>query len=336
MKNQWLVSTNNYHLRETSIIEPKLEKGVYKTVETLSEVYLQKISDNFDMPAKIYGFEKDFIQRLHKTYAALEGNLGVLFNGIKGTGKTVTAKMFCNEIDLPIIIVSGAHVKLPDFINNIQQEVVVFFDEYEKIYKEYDHSILTVMDGVLDNGFKRIFLLTTNTLHINENLLQRPGRIRYHKTYGDLDLSCINEIVDDLLENKVRRDIVVQFISELEIITVDIVKAIINEINIHDEDPYVFASFFNVKRNEEAYNVYHIFEKEGNKVESLTFPRAKITNVDDLNTGKPFTINNRNLGTILIKAGDMLIVEDTKDNEKVRFQYRLEKYYIVHRSFFKS
>ncbi len=63
-------------------------------------------------------------------------NMGVLLNGVKGTGKSVTAKLICNELKnfLPIIIVDKAYEGLPQFISKIQQEVIIFIDEFEKVF----------------------------------------------------------------------------------------------------------------------------------------------------------------------------------------------------------
>jgi hypothetical protein len=142
--------------------------------------------------------------------------------------------------------VDKAHQGLPQFIANIQQEVIIFIDEFEKVYQEYSSEVLTIMDGVYKTGYKRLFLLTTNNLYINQNMLQRPGRIRYVKTYGDLELPVVKEIIDDLLLYPEFRADCLEAISTLEIITIDLVKAIINEVNIHVESPTKFMDVFNV------------------------------------------------------------------------------------------
>jgi hypothetical protein len=82
-------------------------------------------------------------------------------------------------MNMPVIIIHERYNGISNFLNEIQHDFIVFFDEYEKMYDERDHSILTVMDGVLNNAFRKIFLLTTNKIHVSENMLERPGRIRY-------------------------------------------------------------------------------------------------------------------------------------------------------------
>lgn len=158
---------------------------------------------------------------------------------------------------MPIIIVDANYDGLPQFIAEIQQQVVIFIDEYEKVYQEYSSDVLTIMDGVYKTAHKRLFLLTTNNLFINSNLLQRPGRIRYLKTFDDLDLSVLNEIIDDMLIYPEFRNDCIEIISTLEIITIDLVKAIINEVNVHNESPKDFIDVFNVKgRDDENDKTY--------------------------------------------------------------------------------
>ena len=62
----------------------------------------------------------------------------------------------------------------------INFDCIFFFDEYEKEFRE---SVLSFMDGVRNSQYRKIFLLTTNELEINNNLLGRPSRIRYVRSF---------------------------------------------------------------------------------------------------------------------------------------------------------
>ncbi len=68
-------------------VEPKIPVGVYNILITRRGIFLEKISDEFVFPYKIYGLQNDFINHIIKTYNNTTGNIGVLMNGIKGTGK---------------------------------------------------------------------------------------------------------------------------------------------------------------------------------------------------------------------------------------------------------
>jgi len=338
MNNQWVQSANNFFLREVSQNVELLKPAVYKVESTpMGELYLSHMQDEYDFPYKIYNIETGFINRVIKTYNNTSGNLGILLNGIKGTGKTVTAKQICNKLQLPVILVTNPFDNIPSFINNIQQDVVIFVDEFEKLYSDRDHSVLTIMDGALDNGFRRVFLLTTNTLYINENLLQRPGRIRYLKTYDHLSIESITEIVDDKLVHTHLRSQTIDFIAQLNTITVDIVKAVVDEVNIHEEDPKVFKDVFNIKMMDSKYNVYEIIP--GQEQPALVAANTSIypthfekVHVDD---GTYFRIDidkydEKGMGRIINVVNDnTVVVESTKWDIKTDEEISEIKHYYV-------
>ena len=261
--------------------------------------YLEKMDNKFDFQHKIYGVESELINRVKKTYVNTNRNLGILLNGVKGTGKTVTSKLIANEIGIPVLVVQHAYVGLVDFINSIKQDVIIFIDEYEKIFEER-HTLLTIMDGVLSNEYRKFFILTTNETHINDNLLQRPGRIRYFKTFGNLKPNVVNEIVDDFLVHKHLKKDVVRFVSSLELITIDIVKSIVEEVNIHEESPEAFKDIFNCKKITGRYNVYQLTP---NPLTSTGFDEAKLFEAVKLNRND-FTAGDDLLGNSFYVDGD--------------------------------
>lgn len=232
-----------------------LPVGVYLLVVTPKGFALKNEFKNFTFNYKIYGTETKLIERVKKTYDLSRGNLGMLFNGERGTGKTVTAKQICNKLKLPVIIINSKIENCELFVNSINQDIIVFIDEYEKIFKE-ESEMLTIMDGAINSIYRRVFILTTNNLYINENMIQRPGRIRYLKTFGNMASNVVEDVVDDLLKHKQFKDDILHFISGLELITIDIVKSIILEVNMHREGPDKFKNVFNVKKLSDKHNIY--------------------------------------------------------------------------------
>jgi hypothetical protein len=153
---------------------------------------------------------------------------------------------------------------MPAWLATIPQDIVIFIDEYEKIFGESD-SMLGIMDGALTSKRRRLFLLTTNNLRVNENMLQRPSRIRYVKKFGDLSPEVVTEIVNDCLVHPELIEKTITFCSSLEQITVDIVKAVCEEVNIHHEDPENFADVFNVRKIPGFYSI-SIYTETGWKI----------------------------------------------------------------------
>jgi hypothetical protein len=276
MNIKWQTSGNEYYPSETSQEVERLGKGVYSIRMTPTGVtYLARTQDEFTFGYKLYDIETNFVKRVATTWLNTTGNIGILLNGIKGTGKTVTAELICGEVGLPIILVDRPFKGLGGFLENVQQDCIVFFDEFEKVYgdnvsEEDDQdgianggSILSLMDGTSNKQHRRLFILTTNKPRVNANMLERPSRLRYIKQFGDLSLNAIIEIVDDLLVNKEFKSEVVKFIAQLNIITVDIVKAVINEVNIHNENPSEFEDIFNVTKKERRFDVYWLNRTDG-------------------------------------------------------------------------
>jgi len=340
MSKKWSKTGDIYYLGEVSTQVDKLDKGIYKLdLDKHENFFLTRTKGSFSFPYKIYGKETDFIKRVSLSYENTKGNFGVLLNGIKGTGKTVTAELICNELNLPVIIVSKKFKDLNSYLNDLVEDVIIFFDEYEKIYNDYNDDILTVMDGVLSNQYRKVFLLTTNSIRVNDNLLQRPSRIRYVKTFKDLEISVIEEIIDDKLLDITFRKEIIDFISKLEIITIDIVKSIIDEVNIHNELPESFKHIFNIKSLDSFRNVYELELDGSNFKETLINTKVKIIPVDITadEIGNDFRVGNRYMGEIeSILSDDIFIVTneiDDDDDEVIRKTYRVENYSDVNKLF---
>ncbi len=325
MKKVWSQTGNEFYLGDLATTAPLLENGIYQLEIGAFGFYLKFIETRFEFAYKIYGLEKALIERTKKTYKNTVGNLGILLNGEKGTGKTVTSKILCNDLNQPVILISHFIEESQFFLNSIQQNITVLIDEYEKIYGD-DDNLLTIMDGAMNSEYRRIFILTTNKLYINTNLLQRPGRIRYLKTFKDLSPEIIMEIVDDCLKYKKYRENVIKFISNLEIITVDIVKSIVEEVNIHNEPTEKFRDVFNVRKITGKHNVY-LIGPDKNKTEiskkAEIYPRSFAGDPYEF-VGRSFSINGEYFGNIIeVLNNETIIVVPI--SKKKTLEDRLEK-----------
>lgn len=248
--NSWNKSGGTF--TQTTIsnnLVPKLFNHVYSINYHPKFGYsLIVVEEKFTFPYKVYTHEEKFVKRIVKTYNNISKNLGILLNGVKGTGKSVTAKQICNELNLPVILVSKNTPDLVDFLISIQQECVLFIDEFEKVFdqdEDEQKELLSMMDGARESVYKRVFLLTTNNLYVDNNLLDRPSRIRYLKSYKNLSPEIVELILEDLLVNKELHSDVFEYIKTLELISMDVVKAVIEEVNIHNDVPEHFTDIFN-------------------------------------------------------------------------------------------
>lgn len=238
-KQIWLQDGNIFSQGSaTTVSHPEgLPKGIYEVKVSMTGFYLSKIAESFTFDYKLYGLNQKFIDYVLKTYENTTGNLGVLLDGIKGTGKTVVAKELCNRLQLPVVLVqsmgSDTNSKLIKYLStSIDFDCIFFFDEYEKEFKN-SSDVLSFMDGTYNSIYRKVFLLTTNELDVDPNLLGRPSRIRYKKSFSNLSEEVTREILNDILEDKTAIEKVIELTHSMNIITIDLIKAIATEINIH-------------------------------------------------------------------------------------------------------
>ena len=261
----WIRSGNIFQ-KITGDVCDGIKKGVFNVnADRDRGWFLEKICDEFYFPFKLYDLQNDFIDHMKKTYDNTTGNLGVLFNGIRGTGKSVSAKVFANMLNLPVIAVKSMGDANPAqfaYLSSLEFDCIFFFDEYEKQFEQHrdlneDPSVLQFMDGVYTSRYRRVFLLTTNSLNLNENLLDRPSRIRYVREFGNLEEKTVREYLNDNLVDKNAIEDIVSFVDTLNISTIDILKTICEEVNIHGIDRFLeIKHFFNVSTALFSYETY--------------------------------------------------------------------------------
>ena len=248
-------------------VSPMLDDGIYQIQQNPlnGELFLVRIADEFHFGFKLYGIDETLVKHVLDTYnkQPVKKNLGVLLNGAKGTGKTVTAKVMANKLGLPVILCENPYPGLSRFLAGIDHDCIFFFDEFEKNFRMTcgdgedcaGEDLLSIMDGVYNADHCHIFLLTTNKLRVNDNLISRPSRIRYLKSFGDvIDRKILEEFVDDNLIYKEFKTEIMDFVDSLSMATIDIVKSIVEEVNIHHCSIETFKNFFNVK--EATYRYY--------------------------------------------------------------------------------
>lgn len=257
-KKIWAGSPSTISKIDGNRIYKEIPAGVWEPYSTMAGVFMNKIQDSFDFPHKIYGLEMDFIQHVVRTYEHSSKNVGVLMNGIKGAGKTVTAKTLANQSGLPVILVNANNIALLSYFDDVTQPLCFFFDEFEKIINHKDNEkiapLLSFVDGT-SSASKHLMLFTSNENNISNFFIDRPGRIRYIKQYGSLKAEVVKEIIDDMLIHKEFRKEIIDWVIFFKNLTIDMLISIINEVNIHKMAPKQFSEFFNVDNEKPNYSV---------------------------------------------------------------------------------
>ena len=260
MKNKWIQQGDNFKLTPSSIsVKDSLPNGIYSINQDpmTREFSLNRIADKFEFDFEIINAENKFINHVMKSYENTTGNLGILLNGLKGSGKSVTAKLIANRLNKPVILIDMPYRGISEFLASLEFDCTLFFDEFEKNFdKDENTSILTIMDGVYNCNNRKVFILTTNELKINRCLLSRPSRIRYIKEFESISDEFINVLFDKYLKYQECRESLLKYVKILQTSSIDTIKSLISEVNIHGPESINYIKeIFNAQLIISYYNI---------------------------------------------------------------------------------
>lgn len=187
---------------------------------------------------KIYGVHLSKVQKVLRSYAKFDRNLGVILSGDKGIGKSLFSKLLAIEgikKGYPIIIVNNYIPGIASYLNSINQEVIILFDEFDKTFSRSENEkaqteLLSLFDGIAMG--KKLFVITCNILTgLNNYLVNRPGRFHYHFRFEYPTPEEIREYMEDhLLKSQYKEiDKIISF-SEKIYLNYDCLRAIAFEL----------------------------------------------------------------------------------------------------------
>lgn len=210
-----------------------LAPGLYEIRHNSNgDVWLEVLGGKFEFQEQLFKID-DFNDHFIKYYDEYKKTTAVIFHGKPGTGKTIQAKLLANQLNLPIILVNDYSIMHFDLLDKIHQEVIVFFDEFEKTIGKYadNAEFLSWFDGVSKSSVPKISILTVNDLSLSDKYTGRPGRIRYIKEFDGIDPGLIDDILEYYLKDSSNKEFILSHI-DLKTLTIDKLRALINEVNI--------------------------------------------------------------------------------------------------------
>lgn len=179
--------------------------------------FLEKVEPLEAHEERVFGVHEEKVEKIFKTYKHIGRSLGTILSGGKGIGKSLFARMIAERAateNMPTIIVDTPYPGISSFIDSIEQEALVLFDEFEKTFAknnkegngETQDSLLGLFDGVSTQ--KRLYVITCNELRqVNSFMINRPGRFHYHIEFGNPNHDEIIEYLGYKLDKKYTNEI---------------------------------------------------------------------------------------------------------------------------------
>lgn len=208
-------------------------------VDSYTDAISLEETSGLSLPSKVYCTQRDerFIDKVINSYNLSEsGFTGVMLAGLKGSGKTVMAKMIANKSGLPIINIDK-NIR-PYILRNLVEKlgdtsVCFLFDELDKVLADYDDSVLLqVLDGSDTKGKHMILFTCNDDNEISEYLIDRCSRIRYWREFDEMSPSLIMEVLNDKLNDKKEVKSLTDFIKDnFEVCSFDNITSFVKEAN---------------------------------------------------------------------------------------------------------
>lgn len=240
---------------------------------------------------KIYGDAQDIADHVAEAFEKNDPNknLGVLFSGEKGLGKTLTTRLILEKFydKKPIIIISEYINGMADFISKFKG-CVILMDEFEKFTGgntdsedenslTKQESLLSIFDGNTGCSGNLFLLTVNNTYKLNENLKSRPGRMRYHYKFTSENATVVRNYCNDNLNNKEIIEDVVETLGSAGFVSMDILSSFVDELNkFPDKKPSEVLKYFNIENENTDENFRATFKVLWGDTEAIYADRAPL------------------------------------------------------------
>lgn len=238
---------------KTQVLEPKvyeiIEQEVYESIgfgepKKIKRTVFQPIIPRFSVPEKIYGEYEENVLYMFTYFQMSNENMGCLFHGEAGAGKSLTAELMCNKaIDagMPVVYVRGVvdtqdQKNVEKYIELFKtfQGVCVYIDEFGKIFNIMaQNKFLSILT---DSSKKNLWILTENLeSSISKFIARRPGRVRYNIEFNKITERAVIEYCEDHpIPPIVYRELMDKYHST-DLFTFDQLKTIVSEVNFYQK-----------------------------------------------------------------------------------------------------
>lgn len=240
--------------------------------EKLSGFYLDEYSDIDVAEDRIYGNHLQKTQKVLRSFGQFDRNLGVILSGSKGIGKSLFAKLLSGEAlknDIPVIIVDKYISGIASYIETIDQNILVLFDEFDKTFGdvkvpdgevEAQSALLGLFDGI--TAGKKLFVITCNDIRkLSDFIVNRPGRFHYHFRFEYPSAEEIRTYLYDKLDASRHGEIerIIAFSRKVDL-NYDCLRAIAFEINNGESFQGAVSDLNIINLSQEYYDIIMYFK----------------------------------------------------------------------------
>lgn len=238
------------------LVNGKVYNLNYESSGWSSYPYIEE-DGTLELPKKIYDTDEFFMRRILDTFNSETMNTGVLLSGLKGSGKSLTAKMLALKSNLPILVVSPAvpSCDLKDFFTEFKTPVCIIFDEIDKNTRTWKtEQMLNFLDGIQNTAKKLVIMTCNETCDLNQYIMDRCSRIKYFKEYEGINKDIITNLVKDIL-GKDDNELVEYISNSFKIKSYDNIITYLKEILAYpDHDKYDLLNDMNITVKETKKN----------------------------------------------------------------------------------
>lgn len=273
-------------------VQNKLKPAVYNIVVSQNQgIFLQE-REPLPVPPEVYGANTE--RRATKVLTTFKDRknepTGVLLSGLKGSGKSMLARLIAVRAlaeGYPVILlqVSQLEPEVVTFFNSIDTQCVVLLEELDKTEdrdKSWQIPLLQLLDGSGATA-NHLFLATANAAWgVSDKLMARPGRIYYHFHFGPVSEDMCREYIASKLPAEAH-DAVYDAMLEINELTFDTMRAFVEEVNRYGYTPELLSECLrdlnikDIERERTQYCTCSLY------VDGIMIGRANAT-------GKPHTI----------------------------------------------
>lgn len=333
----WLITDTDvrYIDADRVSLEGKIPNGYYKlSAAQFIGIFLENFKPEYK-EKKIYGKSEQIADHILKAWKNLpvKNNLGVLFSGGKGLGKSLTTTLLARKAvkDHPVIYINTFYNGMNDFLSHIKNSVIII-DEFEKVMRGNANSdedkgitkqetLLSVLDGTVGQN-NNLFILTCNEARqIDDNLLSRPGRIRYHYKFKSLGYDEISAYCEDKLKDKSKIDEIAASLMSTRYVSHDILISLVDELNTFDCSVEEALERLNIESSSAELEYEICIEYKGELLTSRGGPNTYHLNSKD---DSWYGFSTKNKETQLGAYNEVEDEEDEDEDESESFSLRIQ------------